>query len=583
MIEATTKRGQKPGPCTLPAALLATLLTGALLAGCGLNVDVDRTQAGSAPKPLADRGPAPGTYKQAWKVTASSGKQRASYRISGGTLLLATKTGVYAHDARTGKPTWHYSEPGRQVWSIAESDGAIALHTYQNVREDGSDRIRDEHLVGLDAGTGEELWESTKDWSILADGSTGSTTPPTWGDAADGVVAVEAESPFERAGIEARTGKKLWQVSDHDVAGACTDQRGAAGTGPILVTRLSCGLPKDVMVALDARTGKLRWRKALPSLNGPTVRTTTRDGVTLWDETDATPVLLGPDGKQLYAAPAGSKCSCDLLVTGGRALLSYRDDKARKDVLVSIDVRNGQATPISGWTSTLEGARTVAGGRLYELTQSVTQGFGASLLPSGLSVTDVAGGRLRSVPLPFAGTLFTQAEGQVLPSSWLGVSGDRLFLATQTHNARTAADPETAPVITSYAPAGTPEPLELGGVPASDWPDPCRLLAGLPPETEANGRMEPGEGVTVGSVRIPRLTCTASTDSSAGPISVQVLWVARSEREAAGLLKGVPPVLFGRANVLREGRVIVTVQAGDSTTMLAAAKQTVVRNLRALG
>jgi outer membrane protein assembly factor BamB len=243
--------------------LLTVLVTGVLLAGCGLNVDVDRTEAESPPKPLADRGPAPGTYKQAWQVAASSGKRPASYRLVAGNLLAATKTGVYAHDAHTGKPTWHYSEPGRQVWSIAESDGAIVVHTYENVHEDGSDHIRDEHLVGVDAGTGEELWESTKEWSILTGGRTGSNTPPTWGDAADGVVSVQAESPFERAGVEARTGKKLWQVSDHDVAEACTDKTGTASTGPILVTPLSCGMPDDVIVALDARSGELRWRRAL--------------------------------------------------------------------------------------------------------------------------------------------------------------------------------------------------------------------------------------------------------------------------------------------------------------------------------
>jgi outer membrane protein assembly factor BamB len=552
------------------------LLFALVLTGCGLNVEVDHLEAESAPKPLADRGPAPGTYRQSWQVTAATGKEPANYRLVAGNLVVVTRSGLFAYDARTGKPTWHYREPGRELWSIAESDGVIVLGSYR-----GEDvRNEDEHVVGLDAGTGEQLWETTEEWELLAGGSPGSPTPPEWGDAAAGVVVVEPKFPRQRAGVEARTGKTLWKISSKDVAEKCTDKTGTAGTGAIVLIRMSCSVPERVMVALDARSGELRWRRSLPSLGDPTVRPTIRDGVTLWDETGAPPVLIGADGKELFTGPAGSSCSCDLLVTGGRALLTHRQDK--REALVSVDVRTGKATPVPGWTSVLGDVRSEAGGQMYEIRPTVSQGHASSLLPAGLTVTDAASGRLRWLPLPFASPSFTREEGYTLPSTWLGVAGDRLFLAIQTLRPGTA-EPGAAPVITSYALAGTEQPVELGGVPASDWPDPCRLLTGLPPETETSGRREPGEGTTIGQVRIPRLTCTAFAKDGYDSIGVQVLWVSRTEGEAAGLMKGVRAVIAGNAKVVRVGRVIVAVRAGDSPAKRALAEQTVVRNLRALG
>ena len=167
----------------------------------------------SAPEPLADRGPALGTYQQEWRVTAEFGKERATYRVAGGNLVMATETGVYAHDARTGRPSWHYREPGRTLRGLAESDGAIVLSTARLVPDNGSEDVTDPHVVGLDAATGEQLWEATEDWEILAGDIRAPSAPLTWGDAAAGVVLVSVKPSSERAGVKARTGEKVWQVS----------------------------------------------------------------------------------------------------------------------------------------------------------------------------------------------------------------------------------------------------------------------------------------------------------------------------------------------------------------------------------
>ena len=239
-------------------------------------------------------------------------------------------------------------------------------------------------------------------------------------------------------------------------------------------------------------------------------------------EPDEPPKLLTPGGEDLFTAPAGSEClRCELLLTGERALLTYTLVKPATEMMVSVDLRTGQAIPVEGWTPKVGDMRAVAGRRLYEVRHSVgPEGLARTVLPAGLTVTDPANGRQRTLPLLFSSPSLTPRNGEPV---WLGVAGDRLLLATIVTDPLRSADPVAAPVITSYTLAGTAQPLELGGVPVADWPDPCRLLAGLPAETGVTSELDPGESLTIGDVTLrgsgawrPRGTATGSGSRCSG-------------------------------------------------------------------
>lgn len=549
----------------------------------GQDIRVEHTVIDSAPDRLADSGPQPGTYQQVWQATADTGNEIAGYHLVSGHLLVVTSTGFQAYDARTGKPTWHYREPGRTVRAWAETNGAILLSTH-------GDRFEDQHVVGLDAGTGEQLWEKEEDWSTIVNGlGPSELAPPERGDAAAGIVVVQPDSPLYRLGIDARTGKERWRVTNSDVADRCTatSADSSAGSDDLVLVELGCGQGDGVYVALDAKSGEPRWRRS--SSQGPTVRAMMRDGITLWDVGSEPPVLIGPDGQDLFVGPAGTSSSCgtlcDFVVTGGRALLSYRDDERRENVRVSVDLGTGEATVVPGSPGQVffQVAAAVAGGRVYEVAPMVDteDPYGGSLLPAMLSVTDPTSHRVDYAALPFP----TPTVAPAVSGGWFGVAGDRIFTATQPG---TLIDPSGPPVLTSYAVRDTTAPTELGGVPPKSWPDPCTLLSDVPTEAEPDS----GTPVTIGSVRIPATSCMIRLpDYGSSTLMLKVVWVAATEQDADDLFEdGESPIagadeergVGSKDSWLRVGRTVVSLSAetGGATTEIAPI---VVQNLRRAG
>lgn len=545
------------------------------------SIAVEHTVVDSAPDRLADSGPQPGTYQQVWQATADTGNEIADYHLISGHLLVVTSTGFQAYDARTGKPTWHYREPGRTVQGWAATNGAILLST-------SDDRSADRHVIGLDAGTGEQLWEWEENWSTIVSSRGPSGFPPVGrGDAAAGIVVViKPDSPSERLGIDARTGKERWRITNSDVADRCAAPAAGsnASSDDLVLVDLGCGRGDSVYVALDAKSGEPRWHRS--SSLSPTMRATMRDGITLWDVGSEPPVLIGPDGQDLFIAPPGTMCGslCDPVITGGRALLTYRDDEQREDVRVSVDLVTGEATVVPGSPGQvfLRATTAVAGGRVYEVAPMVDPEHPVSgaLLPAMLSVTDPTSHQVHYAALPFPAPTAAPAESV----GWFGVAGDRIFTATQPG---TLTDSSGPPVLTSYAVRDTTPPTELGGVPSQSWPDPCALSAGVPTEDE----LERGTPITIGSVSIPATSCEIDLPApDYGRVTLTVAWVAATEEDADALFgDGEPPTVdadeergvgstFSR---LRVGRTIVSLDStnGDMTEI----GRVVVQNLRSSG
>src|SRR5690606_5653353 len=140
--------------------------------------------------------------------------------------------GLRAYDARTGRPSWSYREldgkEPRELTSFGVTAGAVVA-TF-----DGVDQ---EHVVGLDAASGTQLWDRSEDWLLAVDGAEPDTaTRPA--DAAAGVVVALPTLKEKRYGIDARTGRIRWRLSDEDLENDCSaadhDADGAGGDGAVL-------------------------------------------------------------------------------------------------------------------------------------------------------------------------------------------------------------------------------------------------------------------------------------------------------------------------------------------------------------
>ncbi|WP_165912912.1 PQQ-binding-like beta-propeller repeat protein [Tamaricihabitans halophyticus] len=507
----------------LIVAILCCL--GLLASACG-GADFESGTA-PAPKPLPDRGPVAGSYQQDWQIEPETGTERAGFQLIAGHLVVASKTGLRAYDARTGKPTWHYREPGRQLWSWATTDDAIVYGSY---REEG-DQIHDRQMTGLDARTGEPLWDAAEEWQVMSDGRGGSSSsPPEPGDAAAGTVLVQ-DGPLARAGIDARTGDVRWRIEQGDVTDECAVGKPSTGNGDssggkLLLAELSCKVPDQILAGIDAESGEIRWHRPIPrfSASGAVMR----GGVTLLDDVreDGPPVLLGPDGSEIFTGPDGTSCSCELREAGEDVLLSYRGEGEVEPGLVRIDPRSGDVREVSNWPGrSLSEESVTVGDSLYELGDTAS---GGQALPMMLSVTDTAKDQAKFAHLPRTGVQPTGDLGQV-QQSWFGVAGDRLYLAEQP------VDPETEsnkpPTIRAYSVADATEPTALGGVQPSDWPDPCAALAGVVRGEDVS--TEPGGSVDIGDVTIPAVQCRSISELRS--VELQVWWMSGDAKQARQL------------------------------------------------
>jgi glucose dehydrogenase len=274
----------------LPVAMLVAI---ALAAGCGGTKappppsapDIGWTQFGGASgqaraSALAqvDRATV-NRLTTAW--TFSPGPETAQWEsypvVAGRTMYVTTNTGeVLALDATTGRRRWSYAPPVDLL--ATASAGATPQPVNRGVTVAGSRVFAvtyDDRLIALRARDGHPLWTAR-----IADPATGATetSPPAYW---QGRLIVGGSGSDTRAtpgfvtAFDARTGRRLWRfatVAPGHGGGRvwmpptvdATTGLVYAGTGnpsPALTTARRTGCERWVsgLVALDAKTGALRW------------------------------------------------------------------------------------------------------------------------------------------------------------------------------------------------------------------------------------------------------------------------------------------------------------------------------------
>jgi alcohol dehydrogenase (cytochrome c) len=206
--------------------------------------------------------------------------------VADGVMYVSSANEVYALDAGTGRAVWHYQRPRTKGLvgnaasgfnrGVAISDGRLFLLT------------DNAHLIALDRSNGDLLWETEMaDWRQNYNGTSAPLVVGTL--VVSGTAGGDEGVRGFVAAYDAATGKEVWRFwtvpnpgepGSETWAGALTDHRGGAAwmTGtydPELdlvywptgnpgldfygAERQGDNLYSDSVVALDAKTGKLRW------------------------------------------------------------------------------------------------------------------------------------------------------------------------------------------------------------------------------------------------------------------------------------------------------------------------------------
>lgn len=558
---------------------------------------VERTTV-SAPERISAAWPGVGTYERDWRRAVRTVDEQDVVMLAGPHVVVATDRGLEAYDARSGEPSWHYRElpdegqKERDMTGFAVTAGVVVA-TFESARTE-------HHMVGLDARTGETLWDNGKQWRLTVSGRP-SDRPSAAGDAAAGIVTVRKDDD-KTYGVDVHTGRVEWRHSDSDVVDGdtCTPAESddaAAGDGAVLPMAATCEEGDAVVAGIDARSGDRLWTRRIDSTASAdaTLRTSGPMALLTTTGVESSTDLIGRDGAVQQSF--GRVDDANVYSVAGRTVVTYRvqrpdsddeqegeetysheqtdDDSAYQDMAVVSDRRTGEVEKRFTLRGTVVGgAWAVAGDRLYGVMKTLRFGDDTRLLPSGLAVLDVARGRLDQVPMPHGSPTYRAEGGSTLLTRVLGAVGDRLVTVDQ---AESLAEPTRLSVLTSYRVADTKRPTELGGVPATDWPDACRLLG------KGHGPRVPGAPKRLGGVTLERTSCR---DES---LSVRVIWVSRTRAEAAALFEdGEDPRLGGDeeryldgagATMVRVGRVVVEVDTAPLGPLRSP--EPIVRRLRA--
>ncbi|ASR37874.1 hypothetical protein BAY61_25920 [Prauserella marina] len=543
----------------------------------------EQTVLDDAPPPLAEQGPAAGEFTEAWRTSLTL-PESARFALAGSNIVTGTQDEVFALDARTGEPTWRYREPERKIGSWATTSGTVVIGSSGKA---GKHELN--HLVGLDAETGRILWEQDNSSSIDPQDMNFGGSVILGGEATNNVIVVD-DGDSRKRGIEARTGETLWSLSADDLPDDCVlspnDMWEFSGK-PLMLT-IDCPEGDDARSrygAVAAASGKPLWL----SDKNDTDFFAMRNGLGVRVGPGRPPVLLGRDGDELFtASEAKSRCPCAVLEGEDSILLGYRsaDDKGTSTVGRIVEIGpEGHVNPVAElpefqpfqlYTATDERMYSVAAVR-PDLSEQPYLPVAAPLL---LTTID-KNGDVEHSTLPTAIAGYTEQK-------WFAAAGDQVFLATLNNDGG-----ET--IVHSYSRTGEADPAAPGGIDFAAWPDACALLSGIP---ERGPYPPPGQEVSVGDVVLPPTTCVGSAELR-HVVTLDVVWVARSEDEAAKLLTDVgADIGFGSGQeadqeyddgtgkvLLRAGAVIVAVTVDD--VIDEAGRESILRdvvtNLRELG
>jgi outer membrane protein assembly factor BamB len=238
--------GARLAPKLPRPVLIVVATTAVLLALDGVGVYwavegrfVDTTTSAAGAPPAAE----PRLDAERWHTTGSGG---AVLAVSGARILVRDSRGVQAHDARTGRPAWHYLRSDGTV-ATAGLAGETVLIAYPI----GEGVL----VVGLDAQTGAERFSRryrSESWR-----------PKTVVSTEDGRTAVFVGSGPDAGdvvAVDTGTGAARWTWRPERDGGPC-DVVGAAPGGPVVGLALRCRAKgvDDVVLGLSTSDGRERW------------------------------------------------------------------------------------------------------------------------------------------------------------------------------------------------------------------------------------------------------------------------------------------------------------------------------------
>ena len=236
--------------------------------GSGIVADAKRLYVASRDKNLYALDVASG--KQLWKFTASDIMTATPVRYRDLVLIADFAGKVVALDARDGKVRWTYDAKLAVPGDLAVDGDQVLLgsRTYE--------------LIALDAASGRERWKHYYWFSWIE-------SPPV---VRDGTIYTGSSDATKVYAIDSRSGKLRWKTAVPGFAWARTavsdDLVVAATSG----TGAYPGFRTGSLVALDRRTGSIRWIHIDPPT--PAVANSHKD----WGFT-ASPVIVG---NVVYAA-----------------------------------------------------------------------------------------------------------------------------------------------------------------------------------------------------------------------------------------------------------------------------------------
>jgi glucose dehydrogenase len=211
------------------------------------------------------------TGKQVWERNLHSHLESSPMAVGGMLYIGSDKTNVISLRASDGKIRWQFNSPGAIKASPSYHDGRIYVADYEGA------------MFCLDAATGKPIWR-TNTTRVPPFGEGGFYSSPA---VAFGSVFAARDDGTVFAFGE-KTGKVEWSFPTHNFVYGSPAVAKVPGTPPTVYI----GSYDEHFYALDARTGKQRWRY---DVGGPVPGTATVIGHTVYTSSFKTRDAIGID------------------------------------------------------------------------------------------------------------------------------------------------------------------------------------------------------------------------------------------------------------------------------------------------
>ncbi|WP_158853550.1 outer membrane protein assembly factor BamB family protein [Saccharothrix deserti] len=540
----------------------------------------------------------------------------SGYALVGDTVVAAWHGGVTGIEAHTGSARWRYQPPsGFDIVSWEATGGVVALAMDTSAADPGADFSWE--TVGLEAATGQPLWDQTRVELLPPPDHFEPGGPPDRLASGGGMIVVPwysvgDDSHLGLAGVDARTGALDWtQPFDELVIGGvgqCDITAGrdiispsrplVAANDQIAAVVAQCA-QGQVVIGFDPRTGRARW--ATPLRGGQPKRLIVDEDAILVGQLGPG-TILDADGRVVFEGDLPSDLPV-MAVAGDIAVISGQD--GANDPLIAVDLRSGQTlwsrprpsadhpmntlrrNAYQGLTAVdnaILGYRSAAGGGPPDKGMEPDQ----NLLPVVVDRIDPSTGAVQPTPIPVTGEgTWVMAVGDLLLlESGRGLAAIRLTPGGSLPSGNAPASPDrwpdacalvTADRVQALWPGRQPTPVgESGSVLGSPIPNPFRCQF-----TDLDGSVV--VAVTIGWVAgDPRSAETLAT--SARSLSAGVILWSQSPEEP--LLPAVGTWAFGEPAThvtLRAGPAIAHVRSWDIAVPAVEIARLVTERLHALG